>query len=61
MREKLQRVIALGVSAASIGRATGIPSSTITSYNQGRRNISETNEAKLEEWLKTFKEQIANI
>ena len=61
MREKLQRVIALGVSAASIARATGIPSSTITSYNQGRRNISETNEAKLEEWLKTFKEQIANI
>lgn len=61
MREKLQKIISLGVSAASIGRATGIPSSTITSYNQGRRNISETNEAKLEEWLKTFKEQIANI
>lgn len=61
MKEKLRQVMNLGVSQSAIARGAGIAVSTLSNYMNGARNLSEEKEQRLEEWLKTFKEEIAKI
>lgn len=61
MKEKLEKLIALGVTAQTIAEGIGCSRSTVCNWLAGRRNINEENEKKLRVWLEEFKTKIAAI
>lgn len=61
MKEKLEKLVALGVTAQTIAAGIGCSKSTVCNWLAGRRNISEDNEKRLRVWLEEFKTKVAAI
>lgn len=61
LREKVQKLVDLGVTRMSISKYTGISDNMIGKWLRGQRNLSETNEIKVQEWLDYFKGEVNNI
>lgn len=61
MKEKLQKLIDLGVSATTIANGIGCGKSTVSNWMAGRKNMSAENEKRFEAWLEEFKNQVAAI
>ena len=61
MKERILRLVDLGVTRSTICRATGIDNSLLTKWLKGDRNLKEENEEKIAAWLEEFKKQVADI
>lgn len=55
MKERILRLVDLGVTRSTICRATGIDNSLLTKWLKGDRNLKEENEEKIAAWLEEFK------
>lgn len=61
MRERIKRLISLGVSQTAICNSTGISNTMISRWLKGDRELREENEKRVAAWLEEFKKQVAEI
>ena len=61
VRERIQRLVDLGVTRTAICKGTGLDNSMITRWLKGERDLKEANERKIAAWLEEFKKQVSEI
>lgn len=61
MRERIQKLVDLGVTRTALCKGTGLENSMITRWLKGERDLKEENEKKVAAWLEEFKKQVADI
>ena len=58
MREKIQKLVDLGVGVNVICKQTGIPRSTFDYWFKYGQTLNESNEKKVREWFNNFIEEV---
>lgn len=61
MKERIQKLVDLGVTQTTIANGAGISKNMICRWLNGTRGLKEENEEKLRVWLEDFKKLVANI
>lgn len=61
LKERIQKLVDMGVTQTAICKGTGISNTGIGKWLKGERNLKDENVGKVAAWLEEFKKQVAEI